>query len=167
MPLLTETILESRSSLWLSPGHTRLAHLHFHYSKEGEESPTKVVVRVTRLADNKTWSLPSPPATPSTQPVFISSMAWLGEDQLVVSWLDSTQHSLLLTLCSESPGPDWVCQVAGTDGSYYGSQQGQGWIENYGPPLLSEDGASLVTILPTSQGAQGYWPHIVLFRSEK
>ena len=59
----------------------------------------------------------------------------------------------------------WSCQIVGTDGSQYGNTRGRGWLENYGPPLLSGDGRSLITILPTSQGSLGYWPHIVMFRS--
>ena len=116
---------------------------------------------VTRLADNKTWTVIRPRLSQSS-PVFISSLAWASEDLLLISWLDSTQRSLLLTLCSESSGEFWDCQIAGTDGSYYGA--GQGWLQNYGPPLLSEDRTRLLTILPTSQGTAGYWPHIVLFR---
>ena len=117
---------------------------------------------MTRLADNQTWTVPSPDHTEPL--VFISSLAWGSEDLLVISWLTSTQRSLVLTVCSEVSRLAWSCQIVGSDGSYYGHQEGRGWIQNYGPPLLSQDGARLLTILPTSQGASGYWPHIVLFR---
>ena len=158
-PLL-ETILETGSSLWVSPNNSLLAYLHFHYSQRGDEIPARVEARVTRLTDNQTWTVPSP----SVHLVFISSLAWARDDKLVISWLDSAQRSLVLTVCSEVSSEQWSCQIVGTDGSYYGHHQGQAWLQNYGPPLLSQDGRSLLTILPTSQGASGYWPHIVLFR---
>ena len=158
---LTETILETGRSLWVSPNNSLLAYLHFQYSERGDEIPARVEARVTRLRDNKAWTVPSPVHTEPL--VFISSLAWARDDRLVISWLDSAQRSLVLTLCSEVSSQQWSCQIVGTDGSYYGHQQ-QGWIQNYGPPLLSQDGARLLTILPTSQGASGYWPHIVLFR---
>ena len=125
-PCTVETVLGTDGSLCVSPDLSLLASLHYSYSLEDDLVPSEVSVRVTRLADNRTWTLAPPPS--SSQLVIISSVSWASNSQLAVSWQDSSQRSAVYSVCSLSASPPqgWTCRAMGTDGGQYGNHQAAG-----------------------------------------
>ena len=166
-------MMGGHSGPWISPDQSLMAYLLYH------NNSTECFV--LSLTDRTKWKIIPPDVKSSEAFFYISSVTWASSNTLSLVWLDLSQTSIFYTLCAPNSAASnsYKCNIVssfnylslqliilikvGADGSYY-NQESNGWVDNYGPPLFNSRADRLATILPTSQGEEGHFPHLVIFR---
>ncbi|XP_076624535.1 venom dipeptidyl peptidase 4 isoform X2 [Colletes latitarsis] len=181
-----EEVFGSNKALWFSPSGTKLAFGYFddthtpiitipfygypgsltfqytsaisiHYPKSGTTNPTvklfyvdlnKVVQGNTSLTE-----IEHPVELSSTERI-LSAVAFPTDNLVYATWMNRVQNKAYFHFCYVD-GPVPNCTSAPP---YF---EEHGWVEQFEPPLFSDDGNSFLTILPQRQENDSHWRHVV------
>ena len=93
-----------------------------------------------------------PPLSLSSVDHYFTSVTWVNDVTVSITWMNRVQNISLVTKCSP---PAYRCAEVYQEKAVYG------WVENRGAPHFSKAGDSMVVIRPVQDSSAGFWPQIV------
>ncbi|XP_043250210.1 venom dipeptidyl peptidase 4-like isoform X2 [Colletes gigas] len=181
-----EEVFGSNKALWFSPSGTKLAFGYFddthtpiitipfygypgsvtfqytsaiwiHYPKSGTTNPTVKLFYVDLekvVRGNASLTEIEHPAELSSTERILSAVAFPTDNLVYATWMNRVQNKAYFHFCYVD-GPVPNCTSAPP---YF---EEHGWVEQFEPPLFSDDGNSFLTILPQRQENDSHWRHVV------
>ncbi|XP_076165408.1 venom dipeptidyl peptidase 4 isoform X2 [Ptiloglossa arizonensis] len=181
-----EEVFGSNKALWFSPSGTKLAFGYFddtntpiitipfygypgsltfqytsaisiHYPKSGTTNPTVKLFYVDLekvVEGNVSLTEIEHPAKLSTEERILSAVAFPTDNLIYATWMNRVQNEAYFHLCYV----DALVPNCTTALSY---AEEHGWVEQFEPPVFSNDGNSFLTILPQKQEDNSHWKHVV------
>ncbi|XP_076230244.1 venom dipeptidyl peptidase 4 isoform X2 [Nomia melanderi] len=181
-----EEVFGSNKALWFSPSGTKLAFGYFddsrtpvitipfygypgsltfqytsaisiHYPKSGTTNPTVKLFYVDLekvVRGNGSLTEIEHPAELSSTERILSAVAFPTDNLVYATWMNRVQNKAYFHFCYV----DGLAPNCTTALSYF---EKHGWVEQFEPPMFSDDGDSFLTILPQKQNNDSHWRHVV------
>lgn len=128
--------------------------VNLRYPKPGKINPTVSLFVIDLLSSNFHLQKITPPEDYADS--YFTSVEWIDENRLAVTWLRRYQNSSVISICDENQ--KWNCKK-----SLQEETNGKGWIsEIYKPPLFTVDKMHYFIRLPIPEGEAGRFFHIVM-----
>lgn len=183
--LYEEEILARSAALWWSPRGSNLCYATFNdsevhtvslpvyrgqypdsvelrYPKAGSPNPTVELHVVNVAGDSRSSKVVQPPEEllQKTKEYYVTLVAFLDEESLLVNFLSRAQNWTLVSVCREAAST-WDC-----------SRQAQetvsgGWIELSEPPLVTPQNGAFVLRLPVQDANRGSFKHLAAFQDKR
>ncbi|XP_076294344.1 venom dipeptidyl peptidase 4 isoform X2 [Lasioglossum baleicum] len=180
-----EEVFGSNKALWFSPSGTKLAFGYFddtltpiitipfygypgsltfqytsaisiHYPKSGTVNPTVKLFYVDLekvVQGNVNLTEIEHPAELNSQERILSAVAFPTDNLVYATWMNRVQNKAYFHFCYvDGLAPNCTVML-----KYF---EERGWVEQFEPPVFTEDGNSFLTILPQKQANGSYWRHV-------
>ncbi|KAH9495748.1 Dipeptidyl aminopeptidase-like protein 6 [Bulinus truncatus] len=126
------------------------------YPKAGFPNP-EVTLNIVELArPNKIITLPVPPEL-SGKDYYFTTIQWVTDDEVLVTWMNRAQNYSVLTLCIAKTG---TCRKS------LDVRSTTGWLDlntfQFQAPIVNRNGTRYFVILPMKQDEDEYFKHIVM-----
>lgn len=131
--------------------YSRIASVR--YPKPGRPNPV-VTLNVVNLSNPDQLPVPLQPPVFSQQDHYFTAVRWVDNGRISVIWMNRAQNVSIITICKASL---WYCNE-----SQRVEAEGEGWVDQYAPPLYSKDGTKYFVIVPARDGPYGLFPQVAL-----
>ncbi|CAK9800503.1 Venom dipeptidyl peptidase 4 [Anthophora quadrimaculata] len=181
-----EEVFGSNKALWFSPSGSKLAFGYFddshtpvitipfygypgsltfqytsaisiHYPKSGTTNPTVKLFYVDLekvVQGNVNLTEIEHPVELDSQERILSAVAFPTDNLVYATWMNRVQNRTYFHFCYvHEPTPNCTTAL-----SHF---EKHGWVEQFEPPMFSDDGNSFLTILPQRQHDASHWRHAV------
>ncbi|XP_050596155.1 venom dipeptidyl peptidase 4 isoform X3 [Bombus affinis] len=181
-----EEVFGSNKALWFSPSGSKLAFGYFddshtpiitipfygypgsltfqytsaisiHYPKSGTTNPTVKLFYVDLekvVQGNVSLTEIEHPDELASEERILSAVAFPTDNLVYATWMNRVQNEAYFRFCSVHDSlPNCTTALK--------HSERHGWVEQFEPPMFTDDGDSFLTILPQKQHDASYWRHAV------
>ncbi|XP_017885602.1 venom dipeptidyl peptidase 4 isoform X2 [Ceratina calcarata] len=181
-----EEVFGSNKALWFSPSGSKLAFGYFddshtpiitipfygypgsltfqytsaisiHYPKSGTINPTVKLFYVDLekvVQGNVSLTEIEHPVELSSEERILSAVAFPTDNLVYATWMNRVQNKAYFHFC-------YVRNALPNCSTALSHSEKRGWVEQFEPPMFSDDGDSFLTILPQRQHDASYWRHAI------
>ncbi|XP_067139142.1 inactive dipeptidyl peptidase 10-like isoform X3 [Centruroides vittatus] len=130
--------------------------INLRYPKPGKTNPTVTLFVIDLSTTNPPLQKITPPED-YIDSYYFTSVNWVDESRLSITWLRRLQNSSVISICYENQ--KWSCIK-----SVQEDMNGRGWISDvYRPPLFTSDKNHYFVRMPIPEGEAGRYFHIVMW----